>query len=325
MRCLLGPDYPNCLVKSAIDMVQYEDSEHPTLFYYKSNGSQNARPLETGQKRQNARPRETGQKRQNARPLETGHKGEAARDENGAWVAQDTPLDRYSTFFHEGDFGFLESTQLLLTGRKTYQERDIFVPPMGRFGRLDPATGIFSEVIIRSRFLNPRGWVAHLFGGDIITERSSSHDVDDPSDKQIQTGIPKANVALNTHFCSEFQERLEQSLSKAGQWRASVNSEGERSFRVMLKSHSSKEFFYRDGYWWKAFLEISFTQADGGGNCSGASIYLYDSVVCAAPIDKDPDANNRRECFFRIEPTSNAEFELQDRIRLVIQKMYGVP
>jgi hypothetical protein len=135
-------------------------------------------------------------------------------------------------------------------------------------------------------------------------------------------GLPPLEPGLPAFICDRVGKSMEQTLSNAGKWDVAVDPDKSMSFHVVLKSHSDREFFYREGYWWKAFVEITFESAEADA-CSGVSIYLYDSVVCAAPANKDPEQNGRRECFQRIHPSSKAEVDLQQRLLLVLEKAYG--
>lgn len=141
----------------------------------------------------------------------------------------------------------------------------------------------------------------------------------------LYAGLPSQQVNFATQQCTQINERIEDVLSKAGSWDVKLSPEYEQTFQVRLKSHSSREFFYRDGYWWKVFLEIRFLKENGQGKCSQATVYLYDSVVCAGPINDDPDVSGRTQCFQRIEPESKAEIDLQSRLSHVLQLSFGTP
>lgn len=122
-------------------------------------------------------------------------------------------------------------------------------------------------------------------------------------------------------LCGQTKD-LEEHLRKSGNWEVEVRPLYLDSYSVQLKSHSDREFFYKDGYWWKAYAEISFAAKREGGNCSDARIYVYDTVVCGGPRDVDPDKHGRRLCFQRIEQDSKAEIDLRDRLAQMLQKSY---
>jgi hypothetical protein len=135
-------------------------------------------------------------------------------------------------------------------------------------------------------------------------------------------GLPPIKTATIKTRCSETEKTLQSYLMKSGKWEVNVEPDDTTSYRVQLKSHSDREFFYNDGYWWKADLIIEFWSSDGV-ICTRAEIYLYDSVVCGAPLSDDPDLSARKKCFQRIDSDSKAEVDLRDRVRLIIQKAYG--
>jgi hypothetical protein len=138
-------------------------------------------------------------------------------------------------------------------------------------------------------------------------------------------GLRPSRIAFKTQYCDAISEGLAELLKESGKWEVQVFSEYEKSFSVKLKSHSGREFFYRDGYWWKAFAEITFLEDDGDGKCSKVIIYLYDTIVCGGPIDDDPDKNGRSQCYQRIEGDSKAEVDLRDHLSQILQQSYGIP
>jgi hypothetical protein len=136
-------------------------------------------------------------------------------------------------------------------------------------------------------------------------------------------GVPGASVAFRNEYCPEVAKTLPGVFARAGHWEVNVRPEDYRSFRILLKSHAAREFFYADGYWWKVFFEIRFSENNDVGMCSGAKVYLYDSVVCGAPPERDPDREDRSQCFQRIDFGSKAEYEMRDRIVSILQEAYG--
>lgn len=138
-------------------------------------------------------------------------------------------------------------------------------------------------------------------------------------------GLPPQQVAFKTQYCDKISENLEGLLSKAGDWDVKIAPERDKSFDVRLKSHSSREFFYKDGYWWKAFVEIIFREDNGDGKCSQAAVYLYDSIVCGGPKEDDPDKSGRSQCFQRIAPDSKAEIDLREHLSQILQQSFGAP
>jgi hypothetical protein len=137
-------------------------------------------------------------------------------------------------------------------------------------------------------------------------------------------GLPDHMIQFKEQFCDETKRSFESMLKSAGNWEVTVERERDMQFRVMLKAHSDREYFYRSGLWWKAFIEVSFEEDDKKGRCSRARVYLYDSAVCGAPLSDDPDLSHR-ECFERIPLDSRAELDLRDRLGRVLVREYGAP
>jgi len=122
-------------------------------------------------------------------------------------------------------------------------------------------------------------------------------------------------------FCTEVERDLENILRNAGHWQVDVYPEEDGHFLVNIKGHSDTDFFYENGSWWKASLEIEFRKDKEDGKCSVVKVYVYDTLTCEAPIRDDPDRTGRM-CFQRIRPDSKAEVDLRDRIGRVLQKAY---
>jgi hypothetical protein len=177
----------------------------------------------------------------------------------------------------------------------------------------------------------PRGVVAQVLQDPQINPRSpyeltAAGALFDRDIVHSIAGLPVGrDIAFKTRYCDQIGEGLNTLLTGAGHWDVDVSPETEKTFLVKLKSHSGREFFYKDGYWWKAFVEIQFTDDDGNGKCSHARVYLYDSAVCGGPPNDDPDKNGRTACYRRIEPDSKAEVDLRDHLTQILQKSYGVP
>ncbi|TAZ83316.1 hypothetical protein ELH72_08585 [Rhizobium ruizarguesonis] len=149
--------------------------------------------------------------------------------------------------------------------------------------------------------------VDNLFGGLIVREYA---------------GLQSSQLKFTTQSCGHVAETLESTLQAAGKWEVTVEPEYEETFRVELKSHSDRELFYTSGVWWKAYFEVSFHYQDGNGTCSGATVYMYDSETCGAPLADDPDVLHR-QCFQRIPVDSNAEYVLRDRLSQILAKKYS--
>jgi hypothetical protein len=151
--------------------------------------------------------------------------------------------------------------------------------------------------------------VENLFGGRIIVQIA---------------GLPETMFYFREQHCDKTEKLLEGVLKRAGKWQVSLEPERDKHFRVLLKSHSDREYFYRAGMWWKAFIEVSFVHNNDKGQCSRARVYLYDSAVCGGPLSDDPDLSHR-ECFERIPFDSRAELDLRDRLRQILVREYGSP
>lgn len=188
-------------------------------------------------------------------PLETEHFSFGRRRDNSdtrlrnVWAAQNNhqSADDYLDFVYQGDFYSADSAEAMLIDHSigAYHGANDTVPP-----------GLF-----------------RIYGG--------TPSLDSGFDAESKIGVAPADLKVHTRSCERDNVVLQRVLSQAAGWEAHVYSAGQMSFRVILKSHSDREFFYRDGFWWKAFLQISF-YSDIEGECVGASIYLYDTVVCAA-------------------------------------------
>ena len=141
---------------------------------------------------------------------------------------------------------------------------------------------------------------------------------------RLTGGVIGSQIAFQQRSCDEAATNLEGVLKKSGKWDITVGPEKKnRSFRVVIKSHSDRQYFYLPGVWWKAFVEISFDE-DVKGRCSRADIHLYNSAVCAAPVSDDPD-RKRRQCFQRILLDSRAEIDLSDELIGILVREYGKP
>lgn len=216
---------------------------------------------------------------------------EGKRDDSGhipgEWVAREIPQDSggYSSFRLEQEYGIGRGAQSKLTGETAFR----------KIGFERPAPSSLRDLLLDKLF--------PISGG----------------------GLPPVKTEVFKTNCSSTDISLPSLLQAAGRWEVRVNPDGFANYLVELKSHSDHEFFYRDGYWWKAAALVRFSSSDGV-TCSRAEIFLYDSLVCAAPIDKDPDQNQRSICFQRIlDADSKAEFDLRERLRLTIQRAYGRP
>jgi hypothetical protein len=141
-------------------------------------------------------------------------------------------------------------------------------------------------------------------------------------------GLPTQVIYTTQQYCREMRGKLLTSLKQAGNWDVAVDPEEYNSFRIQLKSHSDKEFYYKDKIWWKALLEIEFVGANEKPNsCSQIKCRLYDSVVCPGPINDDPEApgKGRSACFERIHYGSDAEYKLAERVSSSLRSTFGTP
>ncbi|WP_305711661.1 hypothetical protein [Bradyrhizobium sp.] len=135
---------------------------------------------------------------------------------------------------------------------------------------------------------------------------------------------PNQDFTFKTQFCDKISEGLEKLLQESGKWEVNVSPEQHQTFLVKLKSHSGRDFFYKDGHWWKAYVQLYFEE-ESGGKCSRVRVYLFDTAVCGGPMTDDPDKSGRSQCFQRIEWDSKAEIDLRDHLAKILVKSYGAP
>jgi hypothetical protein len=216
----------------------------------------------------------------------------------GEWKAERHAKDMiYSEFLFLSDFD-LDSTDRRLRGLPTDKPESFKIPGGKKME---------GRVAIKDEFLYATP-INDIFRGEIVEKIA---------------GLPSEQVSFSHKYCDKIESSLESVLKEAGKWSVEVTPERDQEVRVILKSHSDREFFDKDGYWWKAFIQIRFSkEAQGSKECTGASIQLYDSIVCTSPINDDPD-NGRSGCFHRIDYSSKAEFQLQDRLSLILRRAYS--
>lgn len=143
---------------------------------------------------------------------------------------------------------------------------------------------------------------------------------------QLIVGLPSTRIHFKESYCAEMRKSLEKAIKQGGNWDVDIDDGDYMSFHIKLRSHSDREHFYKDGHWWRAFVEVKFADYGNQGKCDGADVAVYDTLVCTGPINDDPDGtrNRRRDCYRRIEPSSKAEYELRDRLTAILRKAYGL-
>lgn len=184
----------------------------------------------------------------------------------------------------------------------------------------------------RHMWSNLSGVEAMLVPWPFIAETPETWKSDDVSSRNIVgifgsaiieyfAGLPTDEVYVTPQYCANMVTLLQDGLKATNRWDVKLHQLPLWYLDLEIKSHSSRDYFYGDNYWWKAFFELEFSRyEEPDGICRGVKVRLVDSIVCPGPASDDPD-NGRKDCYQRTDYRSNAESSLGREISLLISDL----